>query len=258
MAHIRWCLLLLVATTLAGWPLPPAHAQSGVIVYAPGGLEEPLTKIAGLAREAGHPFTLVVGHSPAQARQIADGAPADIFISADPQWMDFLRDKQLLAKEVPTKLASTRLVLVAPKDSRLSFEAAPGQSLAAQLGEGRLAIADPDMVPAGRFARAALEKMGQWPMLQGRLAMLAHVRAVALMVERHEVAAGIGFASDVTKEGDLRIVLQFPAEIAPPLEFPLDIVAGHQRPEVEAVAAFITGPAARDVLKDYGFSDPLP
>ncbi|PKU23787.1 molybdate ABC transporter substrate-binding protein [Telmatospirillum siberiense] len=246
--------LLLIA--MLGWMLPARPASAEVVVYAPGAMEEPLTRIAQAAGEAGVPFTLVIGHSPAQARQIVDGAPADIFISADPQWMDFLNGKKMLSETPIVRLASTSLVLVAPADSGFSFGGAPGESLAAQLGDGKLAIADPDMVPAGRFARAALEKTGQWAALQGKIAMLPHVRAVALMVERREVPAGIGFASDVARDGKLKIILQFPAEISPVLDFPLAVVAGHQRPEVAAVAAFVAGAAGRAVFKDYGFSEP--
>lgn len=256
MSVFRWRTLLLIATL--GWLLPTDRAGAEVVVYAPGAMEPPLTQIAQAAAQAGAPFTLVIGHSPAQARQIVDGAPADIFISADPQWMDFLKGKQLLSEGSLRTLASTRLVLVAPVDSALTFSGAPGESLAAMLGDGKLAIADPMMVPAGRFARAALEKMDQWSALQGKLAMLPDVRAIVFMVEKRETPAGIGFASDVAKEAKLRVVTQFPAEISPPLNFPMAVVNGHQRPEVTAVTEVINGEAARAIFQAHGFLDPTP
>ncbi|HXP96950.1 MAG TPA: molybdate ABC transporter substrate-binding protein, partial [Telmatospirillum sp.] len=206
---IDWRKLGLLVAVMAGWSVSAPGANAEVVVFAPGALEESLAQIAQAAKNAGKPFKLVVGHSPAQARQIVDGAPADIFISADPQWMDFLRGKHLLTDDPVASLASTRLVLVAPASSVLTYAGHPDEPLAPLLGDGKLAIADPDMVPAGRFARAALEKLGQWTALQGKLAMLPHVRAVIAMIDRNEVPAGIGFASDVAGDDKLRVITAF-------------------------------------------------
>jgi len=253
---IDWRKLGLQIAVIVGWSVSAPAVSADVVVFAPGALEESLTQTAQAAKEAGKPFKLVIGHSPAQARQIVDGAPADIFISADPQWMDFLDGKHLLANEPIASLASTRLVLVAPAASGMTYAGRPDESLATLLGDGKLAIADPDMVPAGRFAQVALEKLGQWNALQGKLAMLPHVRAVIAMIERHEVPAGIGFASDVAGDDKLRVVTPFSPEVAPPLDFPLAIIAGHQRDDVMAVARFIKGPEGLTALRAHGFSDP--
>lgn len=161
----HWALAVMLLT-LFRW----SAAEADVMVFAPGAMAGAMEEIATAAGASGTMVKLAVGHSPAQARQIADGGPADLFISADPQWMAFLASKQLLAPGSPATLASTRLLLFAAADNPMAFSAQPGESLAAALGEGRLAIGDPDMMPAGRFARAALEKMGAWPSLQGRLA----------------------------------------------------------------------------------------
>ncbi|MDR3437913.1 molybdate ABC transporter substrate-binding protein [Telmatospirillum sp.] len=247
----RWTLAAAVL-----WMASTVGASADVVVYAPGAMGEALEQVAAASGQAGKPFKLVVGHSPAQARQIADGAPADIFISADPQWMDFLTAKHLLAEEPPVSLASTRLVLVAPVGSAFAYAGRPGENLSAGIGEGKLAIADPDTMPAGRFARAALEKLGQWQALQGRLATLDHVRAVVAMVEHNEVPLGIGFASDVAGDPKVRLVTEFAPDVAPSLEFPLAVVAGHERDDVAAVAAFLKGPETLAILHARGFADP--
>jgi molybdate transport system substrate-binding protein len=231
-------------------------AKAEVVVFAPGAMSDSMEEIAAAAAKAGFPFKLVEGHSPGQARQIADGAPADIFISADPQWMDFLAGRHLLVEGSVTSLATTRLVLVALADSPLTFSARPGESLAASLGEGRLAIADPEMVPAGRFAKIALEKQGSWPQLVGRLAPLPHVRAVVAMVELGEVPAGIGFLSDVGNDPKIRVVTIFPEDLVPTIQFPMAVIGGHQRDEVSRVLGYFLGQQSQAVLRSHGFDAP--
>jgi molybdate transport system substrate-binding protein len=224
------------------------------VVFAPGALNNAMEEISRSAANAGLPNKLVVGHSPGQARQIADGAPADIFISADPRWMDFLADRHLISEGSPIPLVSTHLVLVAPVDSKLHFSAGPGESLAAMLGDGKLAIADPDAVPAGRFAESVLRKQGSWPGLAGRLVLLQDVRSVLLMVERGEVPAGIGFSSDVANDQKVRVVTDFSQDLAPLIQFPLAVVAGHQREDVAKFVDFLLSPQGAGIFRKYGFS----
>jgi molybdate transport system substrate-binding protein len=244
-------LALLAILALLGLASP---AMAEVMVYAPGAMSDAMEDIRVAAKQADLDVKVVVGHSPAQARQIADGAPADIFISADSQWMDFLYDKALLAEGSLATLAWTRLVLVAPNDTPWTYAAQPGESLAAKLGDGRLAIPDPDMIPAGRYGRAALTKLGVWSELDGKLALLPHVRAVVAMIERGELPAGIAFAGDLQGTTRTRVVTVFPADVAPMVVFPLAVISGRQRPEVTKLYDFLRGPQGQAALKARGFS----
>ena len=249
----RWAVLAAL-----GWLGLAGAARAEVVVFGPGSMTEALEQVAAAAGQAGLAVKVVGGHSPAQARQIADGAPADIFVSADPAWMDFLDQKGLLVEASRTSLASTQLVLLAAAGSTMHYDARRGESLAAVLGEGRLAIADPDSVPAGRFARIALEKLDAWDAVAGRLALLPNVRAVVAMIERGEVPAGIGFANDVSPERHVRIVAAFPPEVAAPVSYPMAIIAGRDGAEIRKVYDFMRGPQGLAVLRRQGFSDPVP
>jgi len=240
----------------AFWLTFAGMARAEVAVYVPGAMTEAMQAIADAADAADIPFTVVGGHSPAQARQIAEGAPADIFVSADPQWTEFLRGKGLLDQPSEAVLVSTRLVLITSTTATLTYHASPGESLAAQLDGGRLAVGDPETVPAGRFARQALTRLGSWNEVENRLAPLPNVRAVVAMVARGEVPAGIGYASDVAGEPSVRIAAVFPPEAAPPITFPIAIVAGHRNAEVTKVHAFIRGRAALTILRRHGFLTP--
>lgn len=251
---MQWFAVLMIM----GWLTSATAAQAQVMVYGPGSMAETLEQIAVSAARSGLAIKAVSGHSPAQARQIAEGAPADIFISADPVWMDHLRGKALLSEGSEAALASTRLVLIALAGNTRTYGAKPGESLVPLLGDGRLAIADPDTVPAGRFARAALEQLRAWDSVSGRLALLPNVRTVVAMVERGEVAVGIGFASDVSGQSKVRIVTEFPRSVAPPVSFPIAIIAGHDREDVRKAYDFIRGPGGLLVLRAGGFDEPQP
>ncbi|HVI51472.1 MAG TPA: molybdate ABC transporter substrate-binding protein [Candidatus Sulfotelmatobacter sp.] len=233
-----------------------ASARAEVVVCGPGSMNDALAEVAEKAALAGLPFKAVIGHSPAQARQIAEGAPCDIFISADAQWMDFLQAKDFLAAGGAKALASTHLVLVVPVGSPLLFTGRPGESLALSMGEGRLAMADPDMVPAGRMAVSALQVQGSWPGVSGRLALTQNVRAVAALVERGEAPAGIAFSSDVAGDAKLRTAFDFSDGGAPPVRFPMAVIKGRDSPEVRRLYAYLSGAEALASLKVHGFSEP--
>lgn len=251
---MRIALVLLCAMAL--WPTGAARAE--VMIFAPGSMAEALEAIAAEARGDGLALKVAGGHSPAQARQIAEGAPADIFVSADPQWVDFLAGKGLIVQSTRASLAATRLVVVAAPDSPIAYSARVGESLAAALGNGRLAVADPDSVPAGRFARQALQRLGAWDGVADRLALLPHVRGVVAMVERGEAPLGIGFASDVTGERKVKVITEFPSAAAPPVSYPLAVVSGHDRDEVRRAYDFLRGAEALAILKVRGFEGPPP
>lgn len=243
-------LALLAAMTV------PHAARADVTLFVPGGLTPTMEDIAKAAGQEGLTLKIVSGHSPAQARQIDDGANADIFISADPQWLDFLTQKALLVAGRQAPLVETRLILVAAKSSSLTYHAEKGESLADQLNGGKLAMGDPDMIPAGRFARDALVKLDAWTGLQGHLAFFHHVGMISAMVERGEVPAGVVFASDMSKESGLRTVAEFPVSAAPPVLFPMAIIRGHDSPETLKAYDFLLGPDAQAISKSHGFLIP--
>jgi len=246
--HLKSILLGLAALI---WINGPARAE--IIVYAPAALGEVLESLQPKAAAAGHAFKLVTGHSPAQAKGIEEGAPADIFISVDPQWTAYLDGKHLLVSDSIADFAATQLVMVAAADSSLRYDAKPGEVLAPLLAGGRLALSDPEMTPAGRFARSALEKLGQWQAVKDQLALQSNVRAVVAMVERGEVPLGIGYASDVARSPKVKVLAVFGPDAAAPVRFPLALVAGHDSPEARAVLMLLKGADAAAILKDRGF-----
>lgn len=253
MMMMKWTYHILVAIGL----LWANAALAEVMLYAPGSMADVMEEIAARARPQGIQIKVVAGHSPAQARQITEGAAADIFISADPQWMDVLRGKDMLAAGGETALASTRLVLVGPAGTTVKATDDLGGTLSAMIGQGKLAMADPEFVPAGKFAREALTKLGAWDGVKDRLALLPNVRSVVAMVERGEVGAGIGFASDVAT-GKSVIVTTFPAHITPAITFPIAIIRGRDNDEVRRTYDFVRGDSGMAVLTGRGFLPPVP
>lgn len=234
-----------------------AQARAETVVCAPGSMNDAMTALAQLAERQGLPFKPVIGHSPAQAKQIVEGAPCDVFISADPQWMEFLAARNMLQPPGAMPVASTRLVLIARQDSHLQFTGKPGESLALALhmdkGDGRLALADPEMTPAGRMAVSSLQAQGSWPGLAGHLALTQNVRAVAALVQRGEVPAGIAFASDLTGAGDLKVVFDFTDAGVAPVRFPMAVVKDR---EGGVIAAFLRRPEAQAIFRANGFQAP--
>jgi molybdate transport system substrate-binding protein len=243
-----------LAASLAAVSAAPQPTSAKILVFAAAsttGAVGEITKIytsrgLGEARAA-------FAASSALARQIAAGAPADVFISANPQWMDYLAGEHAIVANSRVDLLANQLVLIAPADSPLRTRIEPGFPLAEKLEGGRLAIGDPTHVPAGIYARKALEGLGVWPALAGRLAPMPDVRAVLAFVERGEVAAGIVYASDIVGAPDVRAIATFPADSHPPIVYPISIVAGHDRPEVRRFVAFLTSAEAAAIFRRYGF-----
>lgn len=190
------------------------------------------------------------------ARQIAQGAPAQLFLSASNDWMDYLERRHAIDPASRIDLLGNRLVLVTPADSRLSLVIAPGFPLARGLDGGRLAIGDPAHVPAGIYAKAALQTLGVWPEVAGRTARTADVRAALALVDRGEASAGIVYESDLEISSRIRPVGLFPETSHPPITYPLAKVAGPSSPAVERFYRFLLGPEARAVFREHGFGVP--
>jgi molybdate transport system substrate-binding protein len=192
--------------------------------------------------------------SSALAKQIENGAPADIFISADLDWMDYLDQKKMLRNGTRFNLLRNRLVLIAPAVSRAQVELVPGVNLVKLLGDSRLAMADTDYVPAGKYGKAALEKLGAWDGLKSRIARADNVRDALSFVARGEAALGIVYASDATAEKRVRVVARFPSNLHPPIVYPIAITTASKQPAASAFVDYLKSAEARAIFEHYGFS----
>ncbi len=188
------------------------------------------------------------------ARQIENGAPADLYLSASLRWMDYLDARGLIVAASRRRLMGNRLVLVAPRDSTLDIVPAPGFRLAEALGEGRLAMGDPDHVPAGIYGRQALEALGVWERVEPRIARSGDVRAALALVARGEAVAGIAYATDAAISDAVRVVAEFPAGSHAPVSYEAALVAGQGGAAAERFLAFLTSGPARQVFRRHGFS----
>jgi molybdate transport system substrate-binding protein len=198
--------------------------------------------------------------SSALAKQIEQGAPADVFISADIPWMDYLQERKLIRNDTRFNLAGNRLVLIAPKDSKIGdVKIGPGFDLAALAGTGRIATGDVKAVPVGRYAKAALEKLGAWAGAEGKFAMAENVRAALVLVARGEAALGIVYETDAKVEPGVKIVGHFPADTHPPINYPVAATA-KAKPEAERFLATLRSAPAKAIFERYGFTflPPLP
>lgn len=232
-----------------------AHAQ-GVTVMAAASLTDAMRSLGQAWAAKGNPaprFSLAA--SSALARQIEQGAPADIFISADEAWMDHLQQRALIVDATRTSPLGNQLVLIAPTDQPGTFDVVPGVDLMTRLGaQGRIATGDPASVPVGRYARSALGALGVWDQVSPRLARAENVRAALLLVERGEAPLGIVYATDAASSKGVRIVGTFPGSSHPPISYSFAVVRRGDRPEVQALFAFLTGPEAAPVYRSFGFS----
>ncbi|HEX4153178.1 MAG TPA: molybdate ABC transporter substrate-binding protein [Steroidobacteraceae bacterium] len=186
------------------------------------------------------------------ARQIEQGAPADVFMSADVEWMDYLEARHLIRESTRRDVVGNRLVLIAPADSTLKLKIMPGFALAAALGEGHLATGDPASVPVGRYAEAALKKLGVWTEVSGRIVRAESVRSALEFVDRGEAPLGIVYKTDALIDRNVRIIDVFPADSHSPIVYPVALTRAAQ-PEAAGFIAFITNPAANATFKSYGF-----
>lgn len=253
----RRSLPLLAALAIPG--AMPARAATTPMVFAAASLQDGLRALGREWGARGHaPPRFSFAASSALARQIEQGAPADLFLSADEAWMDYLQARHLIAEGTRVSPLANALVLIAPKAMAQPVTLSRGVDLAALLGpNGRIATADPAHVPAGRYARAALESLGQWSTLGPRLARADNVRAALLLVERGEAPLGIVYATDARAAPGVRVVATFPAESHPPITYPMALMrrsaGGAGAP---ALLAFLAGAEAMHTWRSLGFSIP--
>lgn len=224
------------------------------VVLAAASLQESLEAAADAWSAKGHarPVLSFAGSS-ALARQIEAGAPADLFISADEEWMDTLASKGLIQPDSRAELLGNSLVLIAPAASRTQLKLAPGFPIGSALGTGRLALADPAGVPAGRYARQALEKLDVWDQVSARIAAGDNVRSALALVARGEAPLGVVYATDAKADPKVRVVGTFPPESHTPITYPVALLKTARSPDAEALRQFLLSPEAQAIFQRYGF-----
>jgi len=238
----------------AGQAAAPGSSRAGsLLVFAAASLTDALQQIDGaFSAQTGIAVEASFAASSVLAKQIEAGAPAQVFLSADREWMDYLEQRGRLQGGSRRDLLGNELVLIAPADSALQLKIAPHFALLAALGDGRLATGDPDSVPAGLYARAALTRLGVWPQVADRLVRAENVRAALMYVARGEAPLGIVYQTDARAEGRVRVIDVFPTDSHPPIAYPLALTAGAGA-DAARYAAFLTSAAARDVFVGRGF-----
>lgn len=231
-----------------------ARAQE-VTVFAAASLTNVLEQIAKRYREAGGPpVRFSFAASSALAKQIESGADADIFASADEQWMDYLEQRGLIVAGTRSARAGNTLVLITSAMHPRRVAIVPGFDLAGMIGDGRLATGDPAHVPVGRYAQQALTRLGVWSAVEPKLARTENVRAALALVERGDAPFGIVYGTDVAASGGkVSIAGTFPPETHAPIVYPIAIVAKRDRPEVRRFLDYVNGPEAANAFRAAGF-----
>lgn len=230
-----------------------------ITVFAAASLTNAVTAAAkAYEAKSGDSIQISFASSSTLARQIAAGAPADIFISANQKWMDWLAEQDLIATATRHNIVANSLVLIAPKDSTIGpIALGKNTDLAALLAEDdRIAVGDPDHVPAGIYAKQALNHLGQWETLSPRLARADNVRAALALVERGEAPLGIVYRTDAAIAADVKIVATFPEDSHPPITYPIALIKDADTDANAKFLAWLLGDDAGKVFADYGF-DPV-
>ena len=247
--------IFLCFTLLFGSAASPAVAQDkSLTVFAAASMKNALDDIdAAYTAKTGVKIAASYGASPALAKQIEQGAPADIFASADTDWMDYAIGKKNINEPTRVNLLGNSIVLIAPKDSKIdNVLIGPGFDLAKLVGDGKIATADVKSVPVGKYAKASLEKLGAWTAAEPKFAMTENVRAALALVARGEAVLGIVYSTDAKVEPGVKIVGTFPADTHPPIIYP---VAATTTAKAEAAEylAFLRSSSAKAIFEKYGF-----
>jgi len=248
-------LIGLCTASLAGVAQAQPHpAPQALTVFAAASLQNVMKEIgADYTKATGVPIAFSFAGSSTLARQIVEGAPADLFISAAPQWMDYAESHGLVEGASRVDLLTNHLALIAPKGSPLTLKIGPGFAIAKALGDGRLAMADPDAVPAGLYGKAALIKLGVWPQVETRVAKGDSVRAALVFVAKGEAPLGVVYDTDAKIDPAVRIVDLFPDDSHPPILYPAAVIVSPKAPEARAFLAYLQSPPARAAFARYGF-----
>ena len=245
---------LALVWALAG--VPQLIAQEQITVFAAASMKNALDDAnAAFSKATGIKVVASYEASSALAKQIEQGAPADVFISADLRWMDYASERKLINSNTRINLLGNKLVLIAPVDSKLAnVVIGDGFDLARLAGDGRIAVADVKAVPAGLYAKAALEKLGAWTAAEPKLAQAENVRATLAFVARGEAPIGIVYETDAKVEPRVKVIGIFPDNAYPPVTYPAAATAETKKPGVGQYFSFLRTPAAKAIFELYGFS----
>ena len=252
----RRLLLKLVVAAFAALPLAlPAAAADKVTVFAAASMKNALDAAnAEWQKETGNETTVSYAASSALAKQIEAAAPADLFISADLAWMDYVAEKKLIREDTRSNLLGNRIVLIAPKDKAEKVEIKEGFDLAGLIGDGKLAMGAVDSVTAGKYGKAALEKLGIWSSVEGKVAGAESVRAALALVSRGEAPYGIVYQTDAAADPGVAIVGAFPEDSHPPIIYPVAILADSKSPAASAYLDFLKSDKAAPFFTEQGFT----
>ena len=250
-----WFAGLLGLSLSLGTAAPPSQAAEPVVVFAAASLKNALDEaVAAWGKETGKSAKVSYAGSNALAKQIEAGAPADLFFSADQAWMDYAAKGGTIRPDTRTDLLRNAIVLIAPKESSAKVELAQGVDLAGALGDGRLAMGNVEAVPAGKYGKAALEKLGAWNGVKDKVAQAENVRAALVLVSRGEAPLGVVYATDAVSDPGVRVVATFPADSHPPIVYPVALTKDSKNGDAAALLGFLKSPAARPFFEKQGFS----
>jgi molybdate transport system substrate-binding protein len=252
----RLATTLLSLLVLGGWAHSPVLAQQKTLtIFAAASMKNALDEIdAAFTARTGLRINAAFAASSTLARQIEQGAPADIFVSADTDWMDYAASKKSIDEPTRTNLLGNSIVLIAPKDSRIDHVViAPGFDFAGLVGDGKIATGDVNAVPVGKYAKAALERLGAWSAVERKFAMAESVRAALTLVARGEATLGIVYATDAKIEPGVKVVGIFPADSHPPVIYPVAATANANAASSDYLA-FLRSSAAKAIFEKYGFT----
>jgi molybdate transport system substrate-binding protein len=250
------CVLLLAALAGLLAPARPAHAQDRTLtVFAAASLKNALDDVdAAYSKKTGIKVVVSYAASSTLMKQIEQGAPADVFASADLDWMDYGSQKKVIKEATRVNLLGNRIILIAPKDSKIAnVQIGPGFDLAKLAGDGRIVTGDVQSVPVGKYAKAALEKLGAWQAAAPKFAMAESVRAALALVARGEAVLGLVYETDAKVEPNVRIVGAFPSDSHPPIVYPVAATVT-AKPEADDYLAFLRSQAAKSIFENYGFT----
>jgi molybdate transport system substrate-binding protein len=233
-----------------------AQAQNNVVIFAAASLKNALDEIAATwSKDTGKPAPKIsYAASSALAKQLEQGAPADMFISADLDWMDYVQAKNLIKPDSRFNLLGNKIVFIAPKDSKVTTLAIKGSDLTAALAGGKLSMANVDSVPAGKYGKAALEKLGAWAGVKDSIAQAENVRAALLLVGRGEAPLGIVYSTDAASEPNVKIVATFPEDSHPPIIYPAALTKDSSNADAKSFLDFLRSAKARAAFEKQGFS----
>jgi molybdate transport system substrate-binding protein len=256
MKQFRSLAAVLALVLLSTGGFSPSQAQERTLtMFAAASMKNAVDDInAAFTKQSGIKVVSSYAASPALAKQIEAGAPADAFASADLEWMDYVEQKKLIKDNTRVNLLGNRLVLIAPKDSKINnVTIGPGFDLAKLVGDGKITTGDVRAVPVGKYAKAALEKLGSWQAAESKFAMAENVRAALALVARGEAVLGIVYETDAKVEPGVKIVGAFPADSHPAIVYPVALTST-AKPDAAQYLSFLRSPAAKTVFEKYGFT----